>query len=52
MKASVRLANKADLPKLQQLDSWPKEHIWQQKIYCHEVIILELEEVIGLIRTD
>jgi GNAT superfamily N-acetyltransferase len=53
MNPLVRLANDADKPKLQQLDSWPKERIWKQKIICNEVIVLELNsEVIGLIRYE
>jgi GNAT superfamily N-acetyltransferase len=53
MNLVARLANDADLPKLQQLDPWPKEHIWKQKIMCSEVIVLELNnEVIGLLRYD
>lgn len=53
MKPVVRLARPADIPKLQQIDSWPKEQIWKQKIACGEVIVLELNsEIIGLIRYE
>jgi N-acetylglutamate synthase-like GNAT family acetyltransferase len=53
MNPVTRLANDADVPKLQQLDPWPKERIWKQKIMCNEVVVLELNsEVIGLIRYD
>ncbi len=53
MNPFVRLANDADIPKLQQLDPWAKERIWKQKIMCKEVSVLELHgEVIGLIRYD
>ena len=49
--AVVRLARDADIPALQRLDRWPKEHVWRQKIANGEVVVLELEgRVIGLIR--
>ena len=49
--AGVRLARETDIPALQKLDRWPKEHVWRQKIVAGEVIVLELEgRVIGLIR--
>jgi len=51
MSATVRLAQEADIPALGQLDPWPKEHVWRQKIAAGEVVVLELEgNVIGLIR--
>lgn len=51
MSAAVRLAQETDIPALQQLDRWPKEHIWRQKIGAGEVVVLEYEgQVIGLIR--
>jgi N-acetylglutamate synthase-like GNAT family acetyltransferase len=53
MSPSVRLANPSDLSKLQTIDLWPKEHIWQQKIAASEVIVLEHDEqLIGLIRYE
>jgi hypothetical protein len=53
MSLFVRLAKLFDLPKLQSIDRWPKEHIWQQKISAGEVIVLEQDEqIIGLIRYD
>jgi GNAT superfamily N-acetyltransferase len=53
MNASVRLAQPLDIAKLQRLDRWPKEHIWQHKIAGAEVIVLELDtEIIGLIRYE
>jgi GNAT superfamily N-acetyltransferase len=53
MNASVRLAQPLDIAKLQRLDRWPKEHIWQHKIASAEVIVLELDtEIIGLIRYE
>jgi GNAT superfamily N-acetyltransferase len=49
----VRLAKPSDIPKLQRLDRWPKEPIWQHKIAGGEVIVLELaSEIIGLIRYE
>jgi N-acetylglutamate synthase-like GNAT family acetyltransferase len=49
----MRLAKPSDIPKLQRLDRWPKEHIWQHKIAGGEVIVLELNaEIIGLIRYE
>jgi N-acetylglutamate synthase-like GNAT family acetyltransferase len=53
MNPSVRLAQLSDIPELQRLDRWPKEHIWQHKIAGGEVIVLKLaSEVIGLIRYE
>jgi GNAT superfamily N-acetyltransferase len=53
MNPLVRFANPSDIPKLQRLDHWPKEHIWQHKIAGNEVIVLELaSEVSGLIRYE
>jgi GNAT superfamily N-acetyltransferase len=53
MNPLVRLAQPADLAKLQRLDPWPKEHVWQHKIAGGEVVVLELSsEVIGLIRYE
>jgi N-acetylglutamate synthase-like GNAT family acetyltransferase len=53
MTPSVRLAKPSDIPKLQRLDRWPKEPIWQHKIAGGEVIIIELaSEIIGLIRYE
>ena len=53
MSAAVRLARETDIPALQQLDPWPKEHIWRQKIAAGEVVVLELDNtIIGLMRYD
>lgn len=53
MNPLVRLATPSDIPKLQALDGWPKEHVWKHKIAGGEVIVLELAgEVIGLIRYE
>jgi N-acetylglutamate synthase-like GNAT family acetyltransferase len=53
VKPSVRLAKISDIPMLQALDDWPKEHIWQHKITGGEVIVLELaSDIIGLIRYE
>jgi GNAT superfamily N-acetyltransferase len=53
MNPFVRFAQPSDIPKLQRLDRWPKEHIWQHKIAGGEVIVLELaSEIIGLIRYE
>lgn len=53
MSAAVRLAQETDIPALQQLDPWPKEHIWRQKIAGGEVMVLELDgSVVGLMRYD
>jgi GNAT superfamily N-acetyltransferase len=53
MKPFMRLAKPTDIPKLQIIDRWPKEHIWQQKISAGEVVVLEFnQEIIGLIRYD
>jgi N-acetylglutamate synthase-like GNAT family acetyltransferase len=53
MSAFVRLAKISDIPKLQRLDRWPKEPIWQQKIAAEEVIALEHDEqIMGLIRYE
>lgn len=50
---TVRLARAEDTPALQQLDPWPKEHIWRQKIAASEVVVLELDNtIIGLMRYD
>jgi GNAT superfamily N-acetyltransferase len=49
----VRFATLLDMPKLQRLDDWPREHIWKHKIAGGEVIVLELaSEIIGLIRYE
>ena len=51
MSAAVRLARAEDIPALQQLDPWPKAHMWRQKITNGEVMVLELEaNIIGLMR--
>lgn len=51
MKDTIRLANLEDVARLQQLDAYPKETIWQQKINHHEVIVLSVDDVImGLAR--
>ncbi len=53
MSAAVRLAQETDIPALQQLDPWPKEHIWRQKIAGGGVMVLELDgSVVGLMRYD
>ena len=53
MSAAVRLAQETDIPALQKLDPWPKEHIWRQKIASGEVMVLELDgSVVGLMRYD
>jgi L-amino acid N-acyltransferase YncA len=53
MKPVVRFATPSDLPTLQQLDHWPSERTWQKKIFCDEVLVLELNtRVIGLIRYE
>ena len=51
MNARVRLAQETDIPALQQLDPWPKAHVWQQKVTDGEVMVLELDgSVVGVAR--
>jgi len=49
--AAVRPARAEDIPALQRLDPWPKEHIWRQKITNGEVMVLTFDgSVIGVMR--
>lgn len=51
MSATVRLARAEDISALQQLDPWPKAHVWRQKIINGEVMVLTFEgSVVGLMR--
>ena len=50
MKPLVRQARPEDIRALSQLDKWPSEVIWQQKIVAQEVLVLGASKVIGLIR--
>jgi N-acetylglutamate synthase-like GNAT family acetyltransferase len=53
MSATVRLAREADIPALQRLDRWPREHVWRHKIAGGEVLVLELDaRIIGLVRYE
>jgi GNAT superfamily N-acetyltransferase len=47
----VRFALKTDIPQLRQLDSWPHDTVWQNKIAFKEVIVLEADStLVGLAR--
>ncbi len=49
--AAVRPARAEDIPALQRLDPWPKEHLWRQKITNSEVMVLTFDgSVIGVMR--
>lgn len=51
MSAQIRLATTADIPELEKLDQWPGKEKWQRKIYCEEVIVLEVDnKLAGLLR--
>ena len=48
--ATIRFATLKDISALTQLDEWPSELIWQQKVTAQEVLVLESSHIIGLVR--